>query len=103
MIGDRAVGKTRFVTYKCQHPNNLIQQHGDYPVNPCIQLLLCLLRACSLVLRFTTDAFAESVQPTIGAAFSSKDVVAEAGSDPIKLHIWDTAGRVVLWSSHQPN
>jgi small GTP-binding protein len=48
----------------------------------------------SLVLRFVRDAFSESVQTTIGAAFASKDVpvTTRSGNGTAKLQLWDTAG-----------
>ena len=55
------------------------------------QLSKRLCCGCSLVLRVTKDAFSDSHNVTIGAAFSAKTIHTQHHGD-VKLHIWDTAG-----------
>jgi len=45
----------------------------------------------SLLSRFITNEFATEVPPTLGAAFSSKEISID--SHTVKLNIWDTAGQ----------
>lgn len=45
----------------------------------------------SLLSRFITNEFSAEMPPTLGAAFSSKEISIEAHN--VKLNIWDTAGQ----------
>jgi small GTP-binding protein len=45
----------------------------------------------SIVIRFGQGTFSPDQEPTIGAAFISRDVQTDRGN--ISLHIWDTAGQ----------
>ena len=45
----------------------------------------------SLLSRFITNEFSQETPPTLGAAFSSKELSIEAHT--VKLNIWDTAGQ----------
>ncbi|KAF4667167.1 hypothetical protein FOL47_003701 [Perkinsus chesapeaki] len=47
----------------------------------------------SLVQRFVHNSFAETVQTTIGAAFSTQDLLVPGSNRLIKFEIWDTAGQ----------
>ncbi|KAF4716886.1 hypothetical protein FOZ62_030388, partial [Perkinsus olseni] len=46
----------------------------------------------SLVQRFVHNSFADTVQTTIGAAFSTQDLLVPGSNRLIKFEIWDTAG-----------
>ncbi|KAF4694548.1 hypothetical protein FOZ60_007783 [Perkinsus olseni] len=47
----------------------------------------------SLVQRFVHNSFADTVQTTIGAAFSTQDLLVPGSNRLIKFEIWDTAGQ----------
>ena len=47
----------------------------------------------SIINRFMTGKYSESLKPTIGAAFVTKNVVVEGHN--LELRIWDTAGQEV--------
>lgn len=47
----------------------------------------------SIINRFMTGKYSESLKPTIGAAFVSKNVVVDGHN--LELRIWDTAGQEV--------
>lgn len=45
----------------------------------------------SIMLRFSLGEFTEDQEPTVGAAFATKDIVVNART--VTLNIWDTAGQ----------
>jgi small GTP-binding protein len=45
----------------------------------------------SIVLRFAADKFDEDLEPTLGAAFLSKNI--NVRETPVRFKIWDTAGQ----------
>ncbi|EER06929.1 Rab5, putative [Perkinsus marinus ATCC 50983] len=47
----------------------------------------------SLVQRFVHNSFEDTVQTTIGAAFSTQDLLVPGSNRSIKFEIWDTAGQ----------
>ena len=47
----------------------------------------------SLFCRYVHNSFQPFVEPTIGAAFSTRTVSLNEDQDQIHLHIWDTAGQ----------
>lgn len=88
MMGDRGVGKTRWdlfgILFVYLQPSKWSLAYECF----------------SVVIRCVSDTFSGSSQPTIGAAFSSKDIQVTGEAKPIRLHIWDTAGKivgVVIW------
>ena len=47
----------------------------------------------SILFRFSNGRFETNVQPTFGAGFINKDVVANDQGKTVKLFLWDTAGQ----------